>query len=661
MAAFTLFRRLLPLAPGLALALACGEPAPLERGESAASAATAERNRAAAAALDFGDRRAFEDAERGLVAAADPAEVTYPNMGDAKRRLSDWSFLEGDAPPTVHPSLWRQAQLNNRAGLYRVVPGIHQLRGFDLANMTLIDGESGWIVVDPLTSVPTARDALAFARRHLGDRPVSAVLYTHSHADHFGGVLGVLDAEDAAARGVPIVAPAGFLEAATKENLMAGPAMFRRATLVYGRGIEIGPEGNVGIGLGKALAMGEASLLPPTRTVERTGERFEIDGVPFEFQLANGSEAPSEFTFYLPRQKAFCGAEVVSMNMHNVYTLRGARVRDALGWSDYIDEALRRFPEAEVYFGSHHWPVWGRGAVASFLEGQRDLYKYIHDQTIRLANQGLTPREIAEVLVLPPALAGRFDLRGYYGSVRHNVKAVYDFYFGWYDGNPANLDPLPPEQAGRRWVELAGGPEAMLAHAREAFDAGEYRWAAEVLDRLVFADPDASAPRVLLAATYRQLGYASESTQWRNSYLVAARELEQGPPDTPPDLLRSQRGVMLNTPVDAFFEAMAVALDGERAAESDVVLGVVFADLGERYRLEVRNGVLHHRPWADGEEADATLEITRQMFVDLITRAVGVRETLTSDDIALSGSRIDALRFFRLFSLPTRAFPIVTP
>jgi alkyl sulfatase BDS1-like metallo-beta-lactamase superfamily hydrolase len=643
------------------LALACGEPARLERGDSAASVLTAERNRTAAKALDFGDRRAFEDAERGLIAAADPAKVAYPDIGGAGRHLSDWAFLEGEAPPTVHPSLWRQAQLNNRAGLYRVVPGIHQLRGFDLANMTLIDGESGWIVVDPLTTIATARDAIAFARKHLGDRPVSAVLYTHSHGDHFGGASGVLDTEDAVARGVPIVAPAGFMEAALKENLMAGPAMLRRAMLVYGRSIEIGPEGNVGIGLGKALAMGAVSMMPPTRTVERTGERFEIDGVSFEFQLANGSEAPSEFTFYLPRHKAFCGAEVVSMNMHNVYTLRGARVRDALAWSDYIDEALRRFSGAEVYFGSHHWPVWGRSEVVDFLEGQRDLYKYIHDQTIRLANQGMTPREIAEAIVLPPALAGRFDLRGYYGSVRQNVKAVYDFYFGWYDGNPANLDPLPPEQAAHRWVELAGGRDAMLAHAQEAYDAGEYRWAAEVLDRLVFSAPDAPAPRTLLASTYRQLAYVSESTQWRNSYLAAAQELEQGPPEISSDVLRSQRGVLITTPVDAFFQAMAVAVHGERAAESDVALGVVFTDLGERYRLAVRNGVLHHRPWAEGENVDATLEITRKIFLDLLVGDVGLTDMLTSDDIALTGSRIDTLRFLSLFSLPAGAFPIVTP
>jgi alkyl sulfatase BDS1-like metallo-beta-lactamase superfamily hydrolase len=641
--------------------LSCGQEATIEPSGTDATPFTAERNRRAAESLDFSDRRAFEDAERGLVAAADPEQVSYPNGSDPARTLAEFGFLDGEAPDTVHPSLWRQAQLNNRAGLYQVAPGIHQLRGFDLANMTLIDGQKGWIVVDPLTTEATARDALAFAREHLGERPISAVIFTHSHADHFGGVLGVLSAEEAEARGVPIVAPVGFIDAATKENLLAGPAMIRRVGFVYGRSLTLGPEGNVGIGLGKALGVGPAGVLRPTREVKTTGETLVLDGVPFVFQLALGSEAPSEFTFYLPQQHAFCGAEVVSMNMHNVYTLRGAKVRDALAWSGYIDEAIGLFPEAEVYFGSHHWPVWGREAVVEFLEGQRDLYKYIHDQTLRLANQGLTPREIAEQLVLPESLTGRFDLRGYYGSVKHNVKAVYQFYFGWYDGNPANLDPLPPEDAAKRYVALAGGAAPLLASARQSYDAGDYRWAAELLNHLVFAEPENTEARSLLAATYRQLGYVSESTQWRNSYLVAATELVSGPPEAAGDLARDQRGVLMNTPVDAFFDAMAVNLDGPKAAEADLSLNVVFSDLGESFVLEIHHGVLHHRRGEPSPEANATLEISHGLFVDLIIRNVGVRETLFSDELGLSGSRLDTVRFFRLFSPARGSFDIVTP
>ena len=655
-------------APSLGIVLlasslvSCGlEPVPLAPSGTDATATTALRNQRVAEGLDLGDRSAFEDAERGLVAAADPAEVAYPNGADPARRLSEFAFLEGEAPDTVNPSLWRQAQLNNRAGLYEVVPGIHQLRGFDLANMTLIDGEEGWIVVDPLTAEATARDALAFARRHLGDRPVTAVVFTHSHADHFGGVLGVVSAEEAAARGVPIVAPVGFIDAATRENLLAGPAMLRRVGFVYGRSVEPGPEGNVGIGLGKALAVGASGVLPPTLEVDETGETLVLDGVPFVFQLALASEAPAEFMFYLPQQRAFCGAEVVSMNMHNLYTLRGAKVRDALAWSGYIDEAIRLFPDAEVYFGSHHWPVWGHEAVVDFLKGQRDLYKYIHDQTLRLANQGLTPREIAEEIELPESLARRFDLRGYYGSLKHNAKAVYQFYFGWYDGNPAHLDPLPPEEAARRYVALAGGPAPLLAAAQEAHDAGEYRWAAELLDHLVFADPANREARRLLAASSRQLAYVAESTQWRNSYLVAAHELETGPPDGGRELARNQRGVLMNTPLEAFFEAMAVNLDGPRAAESELTINVVFTDLGESFVLDVENGVLHHRRAPPSPDANATLEITHGLFVDLILRNVGVRETLFSDELSLGGSRLDAVRFFRLFSPASGDFPIVTP
>jgi alkyl sulfatase BDS1-like metallo-beta-lactamase superfamily hydrolase len=640
----------------------CGqETTRLEPTGTDATTFTAERNRRVAESLDLADRRAFADAERGLVAAADPREVSYPNGDNPARTLAEFAFLEGEAPDTVNPSLWRQARLNNRAGLYEVAPGIHQLRGFDLANMTLIEGQKGWIVVDPLTTEATARDALAFARRHLGDRAVTGVVFTHSHADHFGGVLGVLSAEEAAERGVPIVAPVGFLDAATRENLLAGPAMIRRVGFVYGRSLGLGPQGNVGIGLGKALGVGKAGVLPPTREVTATGETLMLDGVPFVFQLALGSEAPAEFTFYLPQQHAFCGAEVVSMNMHNVYTLRGAKVRDALAWSGYIDEAIGLFPEAEVYFGSHHWPVWGREGVVDFLKGQRDLYKYIHDQTLRLANQGLTPREIAEELELPEALTRRFDLRGYYGSVRHNAKAVYQFYFGWYDGNPAHLDPLPPEEAARRYVALAGGAPPLLASAQQSYDAGDYRWAAELLNHLVFAEPAHTEARRLLAASYRQLGYAAESTQWRNSYLVAAHELETGPPEGAGALARNQRAVLMNTPLEAFFDAMAVNLDGPKAAEAELALNVVFSDLGESFVLDVENGVLHHRRGGPSPDADATLEITHGLFVDLIIRNVGVRETLFSDELSLSGSRLDAVRFFRLFSPAEGSFAIVTP
>ncbi len=643
----------------LALAACGAQPPAAPVGE--ASGTTAERNADVAAFLDLDDPVSFERAERGLVAAAPPGEVVYPNLSGEERRLADWAFLEGDAPATVNPSLWRQARLNNRAGLYEVTEGVYQLRGFDLANMSLIEGETGWIVVDPLTTEETARDALAFARTHLGDKPVTAILYTHSHADHFGGVLGVATPEEVAEREIPVIAPAGFLEASISENLVAGPAMLRRVVFVYGHGLDPSPTGNVGIGLGKALAAGVAGILPPNRTVTETGETLVIDGVTFEFQMALGSEAPSEFMFYLPEKKAFCGAEVVSQTMHNVYTLRGAKVRDALAWGDYIDEAMQLFPDADVYFGSHHWPVWGRAEVAAHLAGQRDLYRYIHDQTIRLANQGMTPQEIAETIELPDSLAKRFDLRGYYGSVKHNVKAVYTFYFGWYDGNPAHLDPLPRSAAAERYVELAGGATALLDRARQSHDAGEYRWAAEILNHLVFAEPGNRQATTLLAQTYRQLGFQAESTQWRNSYLVAAQELEQGFAEGPGLAERASPAMLASTPLENFLDVLTVSLDGPAAAEQDLTIGIRFTDIGRAFTLEISNGVLHHREQEPPAAADATLEITHVLFLRLLMGRASAVEVLRSDEVGLEGSTLDAIRFFRLLSPASGNFPIVTP
>ncbi len=644
----------------LLLLTACDGPAP-PPSHSEASATTASRNRAVAAQLELADPVSFERMKRGLVAAPDPADVHYPVLGGTSRTLADFAFLEGEAPDTVHPSLWRQARLNNHAGLYRVTEGIYQLRGFDLANMTLIESDHGWIVVDPLTTSETSRDALAFARKHLGDKPVTAILYTHSHADHFGGVLGVISPEEARARNIPIVAPQGFIEASTKENMVAGPAMLRRVGFVYGHRLEPGPTGHVGIGLGKYLGSGVAGILSPTQTIEQTGESVVIDGVRFVFQMALGSEAPSEFMFYLPDHRAFCGAEVVSMTMHNVYTLRGAKVRDAQAWGGFIDEALDLFPEAEVYFGSHHWPVWGEEEVRGYLAGQRDLYRYLHDQTLRMANQGMTPQEIAEAMVLPESLTERFDLRGYYGSIKHNVKAVYAFYFGWYDGNPAHIDPLPRSAAASRYVDIAGGPAEMLARGQESYDAGEYRWAAEILNHLVFADEDNRAARRLLAETYRQLAYQSESTQWRNSYLIAAVELEEGVVEGPGLADRASETILANTPLENFFDTLAVSLDGLAAADSERSINVTFTDVGQSFVLEITNGVLHHRERPPSPDADATLELTHALFLRMLSGDASPREILTSDEISLDGSVIDTVRFFSLIRPASGNFPVVTP
>jgi alkyl sulfatase BDS1-like metallo-beta-lactamase superfamily hydrolase len=597
-----------------------------EQGHTAPTAATVARNAEVLEeikALETRARQDFEDAGRGLL-ASDPGLRVLAADGGVVWDLDTNAFIDGEAPGSVNPSLWRQAKLNNIHGLFEVTEGIYQLRGYDLSNMTLIEGETGWIVVDPLTARETAAAAMRFARRHLDQRPVVAIIFTHSHIDHFGGVLGLLEAEGLSAEGLRIVAPAGFMEEATSE------------------------------------AFGSFGLLEPTEIVDETPQTLLIDGLEFVFQNAPHSEAPAELTFYLPKHRAFNGAEVTSHTMHNLYTLRGAKVRDALRWSNYIEEAMQLFGDAEVYLASHHWPIWGNERIVRFLEVQRDTYKYLHDQTVRLFNQGLTPGEIAETLELPPSLRQSFHNRGYYGTVRHNSRAVYQAYLGWYDGNPAHLNPHPPVEAARRYLELAGGAEAMLQHAQSAFDAADYRWAAELLNHLVFADPDRQAARSLLAATYDQLGYQAESGPWRDAYLSAARELRHGPPEVGLNVA-AMEDVLRRTPVHRFFDSMAVRLNGPKAEDVSLSVNFVFTDRGESYLLDIRNSVLHHRPSEPGSSADATLRLSHDMFIRMLTGEAGIPDLLLSEDIELEGSKLDLARFFSLLDKPDGRFNIVTP
>ena len=630
------------------------DTSPGSQGNTPATAATIAANRAVAQSLDLADPRDFEDATRGLIAAPDALVVEAPR-GRPAWDMPSYAFIEGEAPDTVNPSLWRQAALNNIHGLFEVTDGVYQVRGFDLANMSIIEGERGWILVDPLTAKETARTAIAFAFEHLGERPVSAVIFTHSHIDHFGGALAVPGLEDA-----EIYAPIGFMAEATSENVIAGTTMSRRSMYMYGSQLERSPRGHVGSGLGKGPAMGSPGIAEPTHIIDTTGDVRVIDGVEFVFQNAPGSEAPAELTFYLPQKKAFCGAEVVSRNMHNLYTLRGAKVRDARKWSDYIAEAIDLFGEAEVYFGSHHWPLWGNEAIIDFLKKQRDGYRFIHDQTLRLASKGYTPREIAEELELPASLRTSFPNRSYYGTLKHNAKAVYQRYFGWYDGNPANLDPLPPVEAGRRYVRGMGGAGAVLEKAQQAFDDGEYRWAAELLNHLVFAEPDNGAAKALLAASYDQLGYQAESGPWRDVYLTGALELRQGPPTRGVGLANA--GDMLRaTPLDEFFQVVAVMLNGPEADGKAYTINFEFTDLGEVHVLQLENAVLHHSSGRAAQDADATVSITHDLFVKLLTRQAGAREILFSDEVGVQGSEVDLLRFFALLDTPDETFNIVTP
>jgi len=627
-------------------------------GASAPTAATIESNRRVLDEKPFANERDFERARRGLIAS-----VPELRVGPAERPVWDmtaYEFLEEAEFDSINPSLRRQARLNNIHGLFEVTEGVYQLRGFDLSNMTLIAGETGWIVVDPLTATETAAAAMEFANAELGERPIRAIIFTHSHADHFGGVLGITTAEEVREQGIRVIAPEGFLEEATSENVIAGVAMGRRAGYMYGRRLPRSPRGHVGSGLGKSPAFGTIAILEPTEIVDRTPQEMTIDGVPFVFQNAPHSEAPAELTFYLPAQKAWCGAEIVSRNMHNIYTLRGAKVRDALLWSGYIDEALQLFGDAEVYFGSHHWPVWGNGEVVEFLEQQRDLYKYMHDQTLRMANEGMTPKEIAEEIALPASLQQSFANMGYYGTLKHNAKAVYQAYFGWYDGNPANLDPLPPVAAGERYVEYMGGADELLRKARASFDEGDYRWVAEVLNHLIMAQPGNPGARALLARTYDQLGYQAESGPWRDVYLSAAYELRHGAPEQGISLANAI-DLLRHTPTERFLDAMAVRLNGPKAADAELTVNLVFTDLGETYVLVIENGVLHHYRRDADPEANATLSLTRDAYLALAAGAIGLTDLLTSDDITLDGSKLDLVRFFSLLERPEGTFHIVTP
>jgi alkyl sulfatase BDS1-like metallo-beta-lactamase superfamily hydrolase len=645
-----------------ALALAgCGQgrapvaERPVEPGS--ATRHTAEANRAVARALPLEEMQSFEDARRGFIATDAPLKVTGPE-GETVWDFEAYAFADGDAPDTVNPSLWRQARLNGSHGLFEVVPGIHQLRGYDVSNMTLIEGRSGWIVVDPLTTRETAAAAIALARRHLGDRPVSAVIFTHSHVDHFGGIEGVLPPGPVT---VPIVAPEGFMEEATSENILAGIAMGRRALFMYGLALPKSAVGHVDTGLGKGVpGGGTISIREPTIIVDRTPQELELDGVRFVFQNAPSSEAPAELTFYLPDLRAWCGAEIVSNTMHNLYTLRGAKVRDARKWSSYIDEAARIFGDMQVVFASHHWPVWGNERALEFLRGQRDTYRYIHDQTLRLANQGYGPQEIAEQLDLPSTLRNRFSNRGYYGTMRHNSKAVYQAYFGWYDANPANLDPLPPAEAAAKYVAAMGGAATVRELAKAAHEAGDDRWAATLLNHAVFADPTDRAAKALLAEVYDQLGFRAESGPWRDVYLTGAYELRNGIQGSALDPRRAV-GLLANTPVERFLDSMTVRLDGPKADGKRLSFNFVFTDLGETHVLELDNAVLHHHRGEPVKDADATVRLTRDLLIRLGIGEAGLKDLVMSDALEVEGSRLKLLSFLSLLDKPDGRFPIVTP
>ena len=601
-----------------------------------ATAATRAANRAALAGMPVEDGADFERVRRGFLGTLPDARIESPTRGVAWD-LSAFAFEQEETPPdTVHPSLWRQARLNLNHGLFQVTEGVYQVRGFDISNVTFIEGERGYVVIDPLTTAEPAAAALALMRRHRGDKPVTAVIYTHSHVDHYGGVLGVLSEADVAA-GARIIAPEGFLLEAVSENVLLGNVMNRRATYMYGALLPRGPRGHVDAGLGKAVSLGQPSLVAPTESIVSTGTRLEIDGVEAVFQVTPGTEAPAEMNFYFPKLRALCMAENCTCNLHNLYTPRGAQVRDAKAWSFYIDEAIGLFADqSEVLFASHHWPRWGKDDSVRFLKTQRDVYKYIHDQTLRMANHGLTPKEIAEHLTLPPTLAAEWHVRDYYGTLNQNAKAVYQRYLGWFDGNPANLHPLPPVEAARRYVDLAGGAEPMLAKARTAFAAGDYRWVAELVNHLVFAEPGNDAARALQADALEQLGYQSESGPWRAFYLTGAQELRsRRPPAASPR--QATLAQLPRLPGAFLLDSLSVRLNGPKVGAATLQLGVRFSDTGERFLVEVENAVMRHH--ADREAPGASVvTLARSTLVELISGAKSAQAAAADGTITIEGA-----------------------
>ena len=612
-------------------------------------------------ALPFSDTRDFDEASRGFLGTLPHASVANP-QGRVVWSLEPYGFLsDASAPDTVDPSLWRQSRLNMNHGLFEVVPGVYQVRGLDIANMTLVESDRGVIVVDTLTSIEGARAAMALYFEHRGTRPVVAVIFTHTHTDHWGGARGVLDDATLANGSVPIIAPNLFMEHAVSENIIAGPAMLRRAQYQFGPFLAKGVRGQVDCGLGKSMAAGSVSLLRPTDLIMATGDRRSIDGVEFEFQMAPNSEAPAEMHFFIPRYKLLNLAENCTHNFHNLLPFRGADVRDALAWSKYLGEALQLWGgKAEAMCGQHHWPVWGTERIDTMIRQQRDLYKFAHDQTIRLMNHGLTASEIAETIRLPASLDGAWHARGYYGHIRHNVKAIYQKYLGWYDANPVNLDSLPPVESGKKYVEYMGGAEAILKRASMDFAKGEFRFVAQAVSHLVFAEPDNQAARALLADTLEQLGYGAESATWRNAYLFGAQELRQGMPKAPPRP-PMPRETLAALRTEQLWDVLGVRLNGPKAEGKHIVLNWSFTDTGESFALTLENCALTYVAGALAATADAGFSLARGTLDEVIAKQTTFPEAVAAGKIKFTGNPMRLGELMALMDEFPRMFEIVEP
>jgi len=626
-----------------------------------ATEATRAANRAALADVPLADKRSFDDAQRGFVEALGDQLIVRAD-GRLVWTLAGYEFLGTEqAPDTVHPGLWRHARVNMANGLYKVTDRVHQLRGFDVSNMTIIEGDSGLIVIDPLISKEVAKAAIDLYRKHLSQKPVVAIIYTHSHIDHFGGVRGVVNSDDVAAGRVTIWAPAGFMAAAVGENVIAGNAMLRRALFQFGAMLPRGERGQVDTGLGKSVSVGTVTLIPPTNLIEKPIESHRIDGVEIVFELTPEAEAPAEMIMYYPQFRVLNMAEIATQNFHNLLPMRGALVRDSLSWSKYIGGALRRYGDSsDVLIAQHNWPVWTGERVRDFLRKQRDAYKFVHDQTVRLMNHGYVGAEIAEMVKLPASLNQEWSAHSFYGNLKHNVRAIYQRYLGHYDGNPANLDALPPAEFARKSVEYMGGAESALNKAREDYARAEYRWVAQVASQLVFADPANREARELAADAFEQLAYQSESATARNAYLQGASELRNGVPNlgrgsgTSPDIVRS-------LPLDMYFDFMGVRLNGEKAAGKTIVLNWRLTDTRQEYVLNLDNSALTYVEDSQADEADATVTLTRATLDEISMRTTTFESALQSGQISVTGKREKLVELLEMLDTFPLQFAVVEP
>ena len=659
--------KLKKLAGYMAIAGVCSSavislPAAAQEPGKAATAQTKEANEALYTQLPFADKTDFANAHKGFIAPL-PPELIKGKQGNVVWNPQQYAFIkEGEkAPDTVNPSLWRQSQLINIGGLFEVTDGVYQIRNLDLSNMTIMEGKEGITVIDPLVSAETAKVGMDLYYKNRGKKPVVAVIYTHSHVDHYGGVRGVVDEADVKSGKGTVYAPAGFMQEAVSENIMAGNAMSRRASYMYGNLLKPDAKGQVGAGLGTTTSAGTVTLIEPTNYITHTGQKEVIDGLTYDFMMAPGSEAPSEMLWYVEEKGMIEAAEDVTHTLHNTYSLRGAKIRDPLAWSKYVNDVIDRWGgKAKIIIAQHHWPTWGNENVVKLMKGQRDMYRYINDQTLRMANQGLTRDEIAANFKLPDSLAQTWASRGYYGSVSHDVKATYVFYLGWFNGNPATLDELPPVAAAKKYVEYMGGADAIMQKAEADFVKGNYRWVAQVTNQVVFADPNNKAARSLEADALEQMGYQAESGPWRNFYLTGAQELRNGVVKGPTPNTASPDTVKAMSP-EMFFDYLAVHINGEKAANAKAVFNVDLGSDGGKYKLELENGVLNHSANAQASNADASITLNRATLNKIILKEETLKQAENQGDVRITGNHAKVDELLSYMDKFEFWFNIVTP